>query len=83
MFGGKRIRTPSDIRSVIEYYDREATAIEQMSSELRIDEADLFKVIFNFRFTFKKPSEFTDVELLELLTDVESNRDKYHSYERK
>ena len=61
-----RITSISQIIDVIKEYEKGAT-VEYLMDRFNLDSKDTFTVVFNYRFTFKKPNEFTNDELWELL----------------
>ena len=61
-----RITTLTQILQVINEYEVGAT-VEYLVDKFNLEINDVFTVVFNYRFAFKKPNEFTTDELRLLL----------------
>ena len=61
-----RITSISQIIDVIKEYEKGAT-VEYLVDKFNLEINDVFTVVFNYRFTFKKPNDYTNDELWELL----------------
>lgn len=60
------IKSSEQIRDLIKDYEK-GSNIEYMIDRFGYESKDVFKIVFNYRFAFKKPDEFTNEELWDLL----------------
>ena len=64
---GKNITNAEEIKQIIRMYDV-GDNVENIIDKTKIISEQVFRVVFNFRFTFKKPDDFTNEELWKLAT---------------
>lgn len=64
---GKNITNAEEIKRIIRMYD-EGDNVENIIDKTKLVSWDVFKAVFNFRFSFKKPDEFANDELWKLVT---------------
>ena len=62
----KNIKNTDQIREIINYY-ADGESVENIVDKTGFESKEVFSVVFNYRFTFKKLNQLTDAELWQLL----------------
>lgn len=61
------INSVEDIKKIVRLYESGLT-VEDISDEIKIRKNEVYRVVYNYRFSFKAPDQFQDLELWKLAT---------------